>query len=529
MKLNKSLMDLPKAEVCLSAAAAFFSLFSVRGAMYRAIDLHPKGVNDSFAVVSSGARQIGHADGHALIWAGTADSVQDINPSNFSVTAVSGISGTQMVGAGAGTATQGYVHALLWTDEGDTIIDLSPYSLGTTVARGISGKDIVGRVGFPNQAVLWSGDDHTLISLHPAGFLESEAWAISANQQVGYGYGPATTNQEHALLWSGSARNVVDLNPKGFVWSICYAVAGNQHVGVEDTHALLWRGAANGFVDLNSSGFEFSTAYGTSGTHQVGWASGPATGGFYIHHAVVWSGTADSVVDLHNFLSADYANSEAYGVDENGNIVGYAMYTPTSRAHAILWTPIPNSMTVCNDQGLCGAVWTCPATGSNTSCNPACGSLLPVGTTTITCTTTNPSGTGFTTERVIVTVKDCEPPNVSCRTPDDRAVQKGPSANGNITPPSGSGRFYELLAHDNCDDNPQLYIQDLASGFVRGPFLKNQIVKIAKKTHGKGAAGSASHSAFATVELEGDGFLYGVDFSGNVGLSVFCANSPQSR
>jgi hypothetical protein len=138
------------------------------------------------------------------------------------------------------------------------------------------------------------------VDLNPAGYTFSTATGVSDGRQVGWGYGPATGGNSHALLWSGSASSAVDLNPSGLTGSWLYATAGGQ---------------------------------------QVGYGYGPATGNG--DHAFVWSGTADSAVDLKNFLSPDYGFCYARGIDENGNIIGLANYTPTGQLHAILWTPVP--------------------------------------------------------------------------------------------------------------------------------------------------------------------------------------------
>lgn len=92
-------------------------------------------------------------------------------------------------------------------------------------------------------------------------------------------------------------------------------------------------------MDLNPSGFTTSVASGISGGQQVGYGSGPASGNNT--HALLWSGTANSVVNLHSFLSSDFSFSVAEGIDANGNVVGFARYIPTGQDHAILWTAVP--------------------------------------------------------------------------------------------------------------------------------------------------------------------------------------------
>jgi hypothetical protein len=44
------------------------------------------------------------------------------------------------------------------------------------------------------------------------------------------------------------------------------------------------------------------------------------------------------VVDLHTFLPPGFTTSEAFGIDADGNIVGYAV--GPAGAHAFLWQPV---------------------------------------------------------------------------------------------------------------------------------------------------------------------------------------------
>ena len=109
-----------------------------------------------------------------------------------------------------------------------------------------------------------------------------------------------------------------------------------------------------------------------------------------------------------------------------------------------------------------------------------------------------------------------------------------PSEKKNGKPDKNSKReaelegFYQLMAHDNCDSKPRLHIRDSASGFVAGPFANGDIVKLKKKNGGKDSDDekdekNARPPIVARLGLQGDGLLYGVDASGNVGASILCA------
>ena len=178
--------------------------------------------------------------------------------------------------------------------------------------------------------------DYIFIDLHPSGFTDSRALAVSDGQQVGYTGTPPP--HERALLWTGSPDSVVDLHPSGFTSSVAVGVSGGQQVGlgliISRSHALLWTGSADSVVDLHPSGFSDSLALGVSAGQQVGYGTDPD--GF--EHALLWTGSADSVVDLHTFLPPEFTESQATGIDADGNIVGTA-YEPDGTAHAFLLIP----------------------------------------------------------------------------------------------------------------------------------------------------------------------------------------------
>jgi probable HAF family extracellular repeat protein len=269
------------------------------------VDLNPSGSPNSEATGVSGAQQSGYASifvnghyySHALVWQGSPNNARDLSMPGYDNTYAYGISGTQVVGQGTGSATGGYTHALLWDLAHGTIVDLN-------------------------------GTNHQ----------ESGAAAVSGTTQVGWANDITGANQ-HAMLWQGNAASAVDLNPSSAVTSQAYGVDGGSQVGITMTassaHAILWSGTAASAVDLNPTNFIYSYARGIGGGKQVGYG----TMSNYKYHALVWSGSAQQFVDLHTFLPSTFAQSYAYGVDASGNIVGYA--TDTSGVnHAILWQPV---------------------------------------------------------------------------------------------------------------------------------------------------------------------------------------------
>lgn len=245
-------------------------------------------------------------------------------------------------------------HALMWSGSAASYVNLHPAGFWHSAGRGIGGSQQVG-YGIRDQffgnrtALLWHGTAESVVDLHPASAPgDSEANDTDGVQQVGaVGMG----GPFHAALWTGTAESFVDLNPPGATSSWAYSVANGQQAGYIGTggtlHAALWRSSPGSVVDLNPGPDWGSIAYATNGAQQVGAA---ATAGFG-RRAAVWSGTPESYLDLHQFLPPEYFGefnySEAKGIDEFGNIVGWAVENMPDgfRSRAVLWV-VPEPGTV---------------------------------------------------------------------------------------------------------------------------------------------------------------------------------------
>jgi hypothetical protein len=235
------------------------------------------------------------------------------------------------------------------------VIDLNPSGFSNSYANSTSGMQQVGygygtATGNRDHALLWSGTAGSAVDLNPNGFSESYAKGTSGTQQIGYGYGTITGDNYHALLWSGTADSAVDLNPSGFTSSYSYGISGTQQVGYgygqatgTYEHALLWSGTAGSAVDLNPIGFDFSEAFGIKGTQQVGWGFGTASDLHY--HALLWSGTAGSAVDLN---PSGFTGSQAVGTNGTQQI-GYG--GTNNKEHALLWSGTADSAVDLNPSG----------------------------------------------------------------------------------------------------------------------------------------------------------------------------------
>jgi hypothetical protein len=145
------------------------------------------------------------------------------------------------------------------------------------------------------------------------------------------------------MLWSNTAASAVNLQPtllSNITSSVALGVYGNDEVGYGQSstsgrqNALFWNGTAASAVDLAPATPDPdypSVALATNGLQQVGWAEGmdenPLDPDLSLFNAVVWSGTAQSVVDLQNFLlplGSFWSESQAVSIDSDGNIFGYA-------------------------------------------------------------------------------------------------------------------------------------------------------------------------------------------------------------
>ena len=128
---------------------------------------------------------------------------------------------------------------------------------------------------------------------------------------------------------------------------------------------------------------------------------------------------------------------------------------------------------------------------------------------------------------------DTTPPVVECFETVNPAGKKIPPAGKTTLPGPKGGQnedgFYELLATDIVDPNPQIFVLDTGSGIVFGPFASGTKIKY---TEANGATPSMKpmggpNSAIAQhIKGTGDAAVYAVDASGNVGTMVSCLVAP---
>lgn len=403
------------------AAASLILLALPLHAQYTSINLSPPGGAPARLNGIAGGQQAGAfgTTSHALLVAGTAISAVDLHPTaGFANSLATSTDGVQQCGYGLVTTLN---QALLWSGTASPYTNLTPSSFNQSYCFGVYHGQQVGWVEsvqyitITQHAAFWSGAAATFQDFHPLalGFGFSKALGVFAGQQVGYisntAY-PAPNplggyeTGEHAVLWNGTAGSAVDLHPAGFDSSAAVATNGVQQggwaysaasAGGSHLHAMMWLGAAGSAVDLHPAGYVDTRVNAMSGSVQVGegW-DGPSSQSSSARHALAWAGTAASVIDLNQSLPPGYKNAAATGVDETGNIVGYAYNTPPvgsglpADAIAVMWIPGPpkpwaiSSVSITPSSVAPGG----SATGTVTLAGPA-----PAGGATITFLSTNTS------------------------------------------------------------------------------------------------------------------------------------------
>lgn len=352
-----------------------------------AISTSPQTV-DGLQIVGWERIQGGGADPHALLWTSNGKTV-DLHPTRltgFIASTANGTNGVQQVGR-ATLADHVTSHAILWNGTADSAVDLAPSQLKEFTNTGASGTDGVHQFGDGQitgvnaayHALLWSGTPDSAVDLNPAGFTDSFAFGLMANQQVGSGWTAAGgKNRDFALMWSGTAASAVELHPiqmPQILQSFAYATDGRHQVGVgygigpsgNYYHAFLWSGTAESAVDLNPTnlkGITHSYAYGVYGSQQVGYGySGfPLPGPDVPLHALLWNGTADSAVDLQSALPPTFVSSKAYNLDASGDVFGVA--SDSQFLYAVEWVAIPEpavlSVAIVGMTALTRRRWTSP-------------------------------------------------------------------------------------------------------------------------------------------------------------------------
>ena len=326
------------------------------------------GLNNSVTVVGRADTASQHV--HAFRWS-AATGMQDLGTLGGSTSAAFGLNDAGQVVGCADTASTWPQHAFLRSPSG-AMQDLGTLGDDYSVGRDInSSGQVVGGAG--DHAFLWSA----------SGGMQSlwfgEAYGINASGQVvGWGGGPA-----EAVLWTAGG-SMQYLGTLGGLYSGANDINGSgQVVGGADTgpgpepfsairHAFLWS-PAGGMQDLGVLGdSQYTEAYGINDSGQVvGWAFlNPPM----YQSAFLWSasGGMQDLNDLLDAASASWVLRTANAINNAGQIVGQGV-NPAGQTHAYLATPlggqpdlIISALTVSPNPAALGAQVTLSVTEQNT-------------------------------------------------------------------------------------------------------------------------------------------------------------------
>ena len=206
----------------------------------------------------------------------------------------------------------------------------------------------------PEHAALWRAPLWQLNDLQNS-MVASAAVGCDGNVQVGTDSNEGGT--AHAVMWLGSAKTQIDLYTGPYLNTGLNSVnvSSNTQVGSDtleklivngietkrlQSHLLLWHGTTKSVVDLHPAGWLDSAGQLFGPTFEVGYADKFDANNNFFTNAFVWSGTAASAINLHQFLPASFACSQAFFMDvPTGVISGSAGDCATVTA-TVLWVPV---------------------------------------------------------------------------------------------------------------------------------------------------------------------------------------------
>jgi hypothetical protein len=155
-------------------------------------------------------------------------------------------------------------------------------------------------------------------------------------------------------------------------------------------------------------------------------------------------------------------------------------------------------------------------------CDIASGTAFPTGTNIVTCTAVDNLGNAGSCSFSVI-VKEEDPPEVVCRPAPNPSGKKIPVAGKSSASGQNPDGYFQLLARDNCDPNPLLFIQDSGSSFIAGPFASGDVIKLTQSPGSTPSSDASPDSdVVAHVRLKGDGLLFAVDASDNISDPESC-------
>ncbi|MBP0132875.1 MAG: DUF3466 family protein [Nitrosospira sp.] len=334
----------------LTAGVLLASASPASASGYKFTDLGTLGGGGSSVAmgINNSGQVVGESNGHAVIWNGTT-------PTDLGVGGGYGINNSgQVVGYSNTSGKNSTMHATIWN--GTTPTDLSIVGRESfSWASGINDSgQVVGLSIFnsglggmsASRTVIWNGTTPT--DLSTLGGLGSQPSGINNSGQV-VGWSTTSDGTSHATIWNGTTPT--DLGTLGGLGSVATGINDSgQVVGYSTTlgdpwatHATIWNGTTPTDLGIvGGAGVSWATAINNSG-QVVGVSRG--LGPFISPHATLWDGTAlHTPTDLNNLLSVSAVNAGweliyAFGINDNGWIVGLARTNGANVYHAYLLTP----------------------------------------------------------------------------------------------------------------------------------------------------------------------------------------------
>lgn len=127
----------------------------------------------------------------------------------------------------------------------------------------------------------------------------------------------------------------------------------------------------------------------------------------------------------------------------------------------------------------------------------------------------------------VVEFEDREIPTIVC-VPGPNPAGKVPPA-GRKKPGTNPDGFYQLLATDNCDEHPQIWVKDNISGKVFGPFANGDVLKIVSAPGVPPRQKPGAGVVRAMLQVKGDTYAWSVDAAGNLSVPVTCSTAPRNK
>lgn len=227
-----------------------------------------------------------------------------------------------------------------------------------------------------------------------------------------------------------------------------------------------------------------------------------------------------------SFFEIGPSNVTCSATDRAGNMVTCSFIVTVNDCE-MPTIDCPPNITMCNDQGRCGAVVAfsptaqdnCPDT-LTTICSPASGSIFPIGNTTVICMArdlgSNSAQCSFT-----VTVQNCTASTgtIDCVPTTNPSGGNIPAAGNNPRSGKNPDGFYQLIATDCAGANLPIFVKDSAEGpcggvFQAGPYPSGTKVKLTQSP-GHAMVQPMAGVITAHIHTRGDPVLVVTDSSGH--------------